>query len=183
MSDSWSRKEQSHVYIYLQVTKISDNDKLLQAVIAIVVASWLVTVCALRKGERKDLMKASNIVSMPEVRKFKLDFSEKQQQQEVDVDLDAALDDMRNNAAVTTNKLPKKNGVVEKLNKSTRPRARALEKIEERGERCKETEREEATQSSFQKQGMTNRSQSDSRIAKNSQEIAEGNSKCQEEVD
>lgn len=41
--------------------------QLLQVMIAMTVMIWLMVMCVLRKGEGKDLTKASTIVSMPEV--------------------------------------------------------------------------------------------------------------------
>ncbi|VDK73232.1 unnamed protein product [Onchocerca ochengi] len=93
MLNSWLKHESPNVYTYLE---------LLQLVIVMTVTIRLIAMCGLRKSERKDLTKASTIVSMPEVRKFKLDLSE-EMQKEVDVDLDAALDNIGNETPIKGN--------------------------------------------------------------------------------
>ncbi|VDN93667.1 unnamed protein product [Brugia pahangi] len=144
MLDSWLKQESFNVYVYSQ---------LLQMVIVMTV----VVMCSLRKGEEKNLTKASKIVSMPEVRKFKLDLSEKQQQ-EVDVDLDAQLDDI----GCETPAAPE--GTPEVVSTD------ALQKTKRKDEGYKEeAKKEESTQSSLKKRRKPRRSihsQSGSKITK-----------------
>ncbi|VBB34036.1 unnamed protein product [Acanthocheilonema viteae] len=135
-------------------------------VIVTAVMIWLVIMCARRKSEGKDLTKASNIVSMPEVRKFKLDLSGKQQE-EVDVDLDMQFDDVGigNEVPITTNASPQlvSNNVLQVIVKKTKGKS----------ERCKKDDKEESTQSSLERQRMSRKnvhSQSGSRIMKDLQE-------------
>uniref|UniRef100_A0A0R3RRZ6 Uncharacterized protein n=1 Tax=Elaeophora elaphi TaxID=1147741 RepID=A0A0R3RRZ6_9BILA len=128
--------------------------------IAIKVTMWLVILCSVRKNEGKDLAKASKIVSMPEVRKFKLEMSGKQQQ-EVDVDLEVPFDDLTpgNGTSAAANTTPE---VVS---------ADAHQKSKRKSEMSK---KEESTQSSFTKQKISNKgtqsSRPSSRITKGLQE-------------
>ncbi|CAG9535653.1 unnamed protein product [Cercopithifilaria johnstoni] len=118
---------------------------------------WVVIMCASRKSEGKNLTKASKIVSMPEVRRFKLDLSGKQQQ-EVDVDFDIQFDDIGggNEAPITTNATPKLVSMD------------VLQKTKRKSEQCKEDNKEGPTQSGSKRHRMSKKSiqrqQSGSRI-------------------
>ncbi|VDN06108.1 unnamed protein product [Thelazia callipaeda] len=79
----WLGQESSSVQIFLQLLEIG---------LMMTVGIGLIAMCKFRRDDTKDLNKASTIVSMPEVRRFKLDPSEKETQQEVEVDLDEMLD-------------------------------------------------------------------------------------------
>ncbi|KAM3716929.1 tRNA pseudouridine synthase [Dirofilaria immitis] len=159
MSDLWFAKGSSNIYIYLE---------LLQIMNAIMITIWLVAICGLRKGERKDLIKASKIISMPEIRKFKLDLSEKLQQ-EIDVDLDVALNDIGKEASMTENAAQKMitqtTDVIKNLAENVF--SEAMQKTKKKSEEYKRTRKEESTQSSLKKERMLKKSihnQSDSRI-------------------
>ncbi|VDK72427.1 unnamed protein product [Litomosoides sigmodontis] len=118
----------------------------------------------MRKSKEKDLTKASKIVSMPEVRKFKLDLSGKQQQ-EVDVDFDVQFDDVcagNEAAAGIDNEAPKTADATRNLIPVD------VQQRKQNSER-RENRREESTQSSLGRQQRTRRkstrSQSGSRTA------------------
>ncbi|VDM08104.1 unnamed protein product [Wuchereria bancrofti] len=130
-----------------------------------VVVMTVVVMCALRKSEEKNLTKASKIVSMPEVRKFKLDLSEKQQQ-EVDVDLDAQLDDIGCETLAAAAAAAE--GTPEVISTD------ALQETKRKDEGYKEeAKKEESTQGSLKKHRKPRRSihgQSGSKITKELQE-------------
>uniref|UniRef100_A0A1I8EZR0 Uncharacterized protein n=1 Tax=Wuchereria bancrofti TaxID=6293 RepID=A0A1I8EZR0_WUCBA len=152
MLDSWLKHESFNVYIYSQLLQM-------------VVVMTVVVMCALRKSEEKNLTKASKIVSMPEVRKFKLDLSEKQQQ-EVDVDLDAQLDDIGCETPAAAAAAAE--GTPEVISTD------ALQETKRKDEGYKEeAKKEESTQGSLKKHRKPRRSihgQSGSKITKELQE-------------
>ncbi|VDP13628.1 unnamed protein product [Onchocerca flexuosa] len=196
MLNSWLKQESPNVYAYLEVAKIFDREEvsetvfddydfflisqLLQLVIVMTVTIRLIAMCGLRKSERKDLTKASTIVSMPEVRKFKLDLSE-ETQKELDVDLDAALDNIGKETPTTGNAAPEvitqTNGAVKNFAESVFSEVLQdiieTKKTKQKNEECKENEKEESRQTGLKKQGKSKKSihsQLGSRITKGLEE-------------
>ncbi|OZC07951.1 hypothetical protein X798_05058 [Onchocerca flexuosa] len=168
MLNSWLKQESPNVYAYLEL------------VIVMTVTIRLIAMCGLRKSERKDLTKASTIVSMPEVRKFKLDLSE-ETQKELDVDLDAALDNIGKETPTTGNAAPEvitqTNGAVKNFAESVFSEVLQdiieTKKTKQKNEECKENEKEESRQTGLKKQGKSKKSihsQLGSRITKGLEE-------------